>query len=496
MKLNRSSTETKKSLPLFKPDCVPRPPSTHSKGSKSSGSGSDSFHRAAMASPAPAVETAMDLDKLSYEIFSILESKFLFGYDDPPNLLLSSATFPDGGPRPLPPAAASKGRLRILSVDGGGRPADALLAAASLARLESSLRRLSGEPSARVADFFDVAAGSGAGGVLAAMLFACGPDGRSLLSAADALGLLLSKSGRSSFADARRGPLAWWRPRGAAGVFRKVLGNATLRDTVKPLLVPCFDLATGAPFLFSRADAVEGDAYDFPLRQVCAATCASGTAPVEMRSADGKTRIAAIGGGVSMSNPAAAAISHVLNNKCEFPFADGMKDLMVLSLSSTMAGGIGKEVDPRRRRLVPSLAELLRIAGEGVADVVDQAIAMSFGQNRADNYVRIQGNGFDLHDREDIQKTRDSGKLLSLLEKQLSQKNVESLLFRGKKISEQTNAEKLDRFAGELVKEDQRRGNSQIPNVVLKQVATPRTSSTAGVAATREVAPARTSISC
>ncbi|XP_074587218.1 patatin-like protein 3 [Curcuma longa] len=448
-----------------------------------------------MASPSPAVEPAMDLDKLSYEIFSILESKFLFGYDDPPNLLLSSATFRDGGLRPRLPAGASEGRVRILSVDGGGRPADALLAAASLTRLESSLRRLSGDPSARVADFFDVAAGSGAGGVLAAMLFARGPDGRSLLSAADALGLLLAKSGRSSFAEARRGPLAWWTRRGAARVLRKVLGDATLRDTVKPLLVPCFDLATGAPFLFSRADAVEEDAYDFPLRQVCAATCAAGTAPVEMRSADGRTRIAAVGGGVTMSNPAAAAISHVLNNKCEFPFADGMKDLMVLSLSSTTAGSIGKEMDPRRRRPVPSQAELLRIAGEGVADVVDQAIAMSFGQNRADNYVRIQGNGFELCDQ-DIPKTRDSSKLLSLLEKQLSQKNVESLLFQGKKISDQTNAEKLDWFAGELVKEDQRRGNSQIPNVVLKQVATPRTSSIAGVAATSEVAPARTSISC
>ncbi|KAG6537906.1 patatin-like protein 3 [Zingiber officinale] len=444
-----------------------------------------------MALPSAPDEPARGLDKLSYEIFSILESKFLFGYDDPPNLLLSTATFRDGCPRSLRPPAASDGRVRILSIDGGGHPADALLAAASLARLESSLSRLSGDPSARVADFFDVATGSGAGGVLAAMLFSRGPEGRPLHSAADAFHLLLSRSGRSSFVAARRGPLAWGRSQGSSEMLRKLFGDATLRDTVKPLLVPCFDLTTGAPFLFSRADAVEGGSYDFQLREVCAATCAAGTAPMELRSVDGRTRIAAIGGGVAMGNPAAAAITHVLNNKREFPFADSMKDLMVLSLGSATAGGIGKEVNPRRGRSLPSQAKLVRIAGEGVDDVVDQAIAMSFGQNKASNYVRIQSNGLEVYD-DDIRKTRDADKLLRLLEKQLSQKNVESFLFRGKKISEQTNAEKLDWFARELVKENQRRSNSQIPNVVLKEVATPRTSS----AAATKKAPARTSVSC
>lgn len=330
----------------------------------------DRYSRTVMALPSAPVEPAMDLDKLSYDIFSILESKFLFGYDDPPNLLLSAAAFRDGCPRSLRLPAASDGRVRILSIDGGGHPADALLAAASLARLESSLSRLSGDPSARVADFFDVATGSGAGGVLAAMLFSRGPNGRPLQSAADALRLLLARSGRSSFVATRGGPLAWGRSQRAAEVLRKLFGDATLQDTVKPLLVPCFDLTTGAPFLFSRVDAMEGSSYDFRLREVCAATCAAGTAPVELRSVDGRTRIVAIGGGVAMGNPAAAAITHVLNNKREFPFADRMKDIMVLSLGSTPAGGIGKEVNLRMRGSLPSQAKLVRIAGEGVDDVV------------------------------------------------------------------------------------------------------------------------------
>lgn len=51
--------------------------------------------------------------------------------------------------------------------------------------------------------------------------------------------------------------------------------------------------------------------------------------------------------------------------------------------------------------------------------------------------------------------------MLGLTEKMLSQQNVESILFRGKKISLKTNAEKLDYFAHELMKEhDRRRTNT------------------------------------
>lgn len=54
-----------------------------------------------------------------------------------------------------------------------------------------------------------------------------------------------------------------------AASLRQVFGESTLRDTVAPLLVPCYDLSTGAPFLFSRADAMETDSFDFHLRDVC-----------------------------------------------------------------------------------------------------------------------------------------------------------------------------------------------------------------------------------
>jgi patatin-like phospholipase/acyl hydrolase len=343
----------------------------------------------------------LDVDKLTYEIFSILESKFLFGYDDPKLFAPASA---GASPLPSPGAAAAssgkatptragtktKTKVCILSIDGGGRAADGLLAGAALVRLEASLRRRTGDDGARLADFFDVAAGSGAGGVLAAMLVARGADGRPRFSADDALAFLLRSLRRgggawSSDAQGLRGLFQFRRPGGGggAGAFRRVFGDLTLRDTVRPVLVPCYDLATAAPFLFSRADAVETRAYDFRLRDVCAATCA-GSGTVEARSCDGFTRIAAVGGGVALGNPTAAAITHVLNNRRDFPLVAGVEDLLVVSIGS------GEADSKERERGAASTSQIVRIAAEGVADMVDQAVAMAFGQNRTTNYIRIQ----------------------------------------------------------------------------------------------------------
>nr|CAB3462603.1 unnamed protein product [Digitaria exilis] len=446
-----------------------------------------------MASPPADV----DLGKLSYEIFSLLESKFLFG---------AAGSIPGTPARaPPPPRDEDRGRVRVLAIDGcGPSPADALLAAVALARLESALRDLAGDPDARLADFFDAASGAGAGGVLAAMLFLKGEDGRARYSAADALAFVAASLGRSKggggWGDGGGGGARRWASmlfrRGerrsssssSSSLLRRVFGDATLRDTVAPLLVPCYDLSTAAPFLFSRADAVESDSFDFRLRDVCAATCAGGATPAAVRSVDGRTAIAAASGGVAaMGNPAAAAITHVLHNKQEFPLAAGVDDLLVVSIGSgssssaaaaataTPSAGWRTPILPPRS---PSPAEMVRLTAEGVADMVDQAVAMAFGHTCGRNYVRIQAASPAAWSSSG-KKTVDAKKAVAAADGMLTQRNVEAELFRGRRLSEKSNREKLEGFAAELVKEHERRARcTGLPNVVIKQVAaTPRPSS-------------------
>lgn len=109
---------------------------------------------------------------------------------------------------------------------------------------------------------------------------------------------------------------------------------------------------------------------------------------------------------------------------------------------------------------------------------VDQAVSMAFGESRATNYVRIQGNA--VLGRRHNNGQKDNKQLVGMTEEMLEQKNVESVLFSGKKLIEKTNSEKLEWFAVEIIKEKERRKTSILPTVVLKQSShshSPRTSS-------------------
>lgn len=406
------------------------------------------------------LDSNIEVDKLTYEIFSILENKFLFGYDDP------KISLPKEKLLPLEQMKSGKhitGKVRILSIDGGGAT-DGLLAAKSLVYLESNLQQKSKNPNARIANYFDVVAGSGVGGILAALLFTVGNDGGPMFSAREALKFIVDnrrKILKSSPAGIFR---RLFRP--SKNVFGKTFGGLTLKDTLKAVLVPCYDLNTGAPFVFSRADALEIDGYDFKIKDVCAATSANpaGVGSVDIRSVDRKTKLVAVGGEVAMNNPTAAAITHVLNNKQEFPFCNGVGDLLVVSLGNGEA--FPDSVAGNSTHLPTAL---IKIAGEGVSDMVDQAISMAFGESRTSDYVRIQTNGIAGISGENM---------LTMVEEMLAMKSVESILFKGKKLDDITNLNKLESFVAELIKEEERRKTSILPTVVLKQASgSPRTSS-------------------
>lgn len=417
-------------------------------------------------------EPSIDTDKLSYEIFSILESKFLFGYDDskpePANSVVAGSI------------KNQRGKICILSIDGGGMRG--ILPGKALAYLEHALKSKSGDPNARIADYFDVAAGSGIGGIYTAMLFGS-RDGNRPIFKADDTWQFLTRNAKGLYGGAgilkrvlRTGSGCCSGTAKLKKVMKESFSELTLKDTLKPVLIPCYDLKSSGPFLFSRADALETDGYDFRLSEVCRATWAEPGVfePVEMKSVDGQTKCVAVGGGLAMSNPTAAAITHVLHNKQEFPFVRGVEDLLVLSLGMGQLLDVSYEYD----RIIKWKAKhwarpAALISNDGAADTVDQAVAMAFGHCRSSNYVRIQANGSNLGPWSPNMDTDPSGSnvnmLMGVAEEMLKQKNVESVLFGGKRIDEQSNFEKLDWLAGELVLEHQRRNSRIAPTVAFKQ---------------------------
>jgi len=101
---------------------------------------------------------------------------------------------------------------------------------------------------------------------------------------------------------------------------------------------------------------------------------------------------------------------------------------------------------------------------------VDQAVSMAFGDCRMNNYVRIQSNGVmsKANKGPQVKSCKSETDLLAVSEEMLRQKNVESVLFKGKKVANNSNLEKLELFGGEIIKEGERRKTSILPTVVLK----------------------------
>lgn len=311
----------------------------------------------------------MELSKVTLEIFSKLEQKWL-------SLSHCKAT----------------NKTRILSIDGGGTTA--VVAGASLVHLEDQIRLHTCDPQAQIADFFDIVAGTGIGAILAAMITAADAFGRPLYTARDAVRLITERNSelyklKSAGVFRRRRKFS---SRSMDNVLKQLLQRKeedgrllTLKDTCKPLLIPCFDLKSSAPFVFSRADASESPSFDFELWKVCRATSATPShfKPFSFTSVDGKTSCSAVDGGLVMNNPTAAAVTHVLHNKRDFPSVNGVEDLLVLSLGN---GSSSAKQCENRECSTPSVVDIVL---DGVSETIDQMLGNAFCWNRTD-YVRIQ----------------------------------------------------------------------------------------------------------
>ncbi len=202
---------------------------------------------------------------------------------------------------------SAKKTIRVLSIDGGG--IRGVVPAMVLEHLEQRTGR-------RVAEQFDVIAGTSTGGIIALMLCAPGRDGRPRYSAADVVRFYV-EHGCEIFARPPSYARGWGkrqdRPKyPAASIERglaRVFGRATLRDAVTDVFVSAFDLTSRHPYIFARPTAPDAD--DFYLRDVARATTAFPGLfpPAEIASVDGRVRLRLLDGGVISANPAALALA-------------------------------------------------------------------------------------------------------------------------------------------------------------------------------------------
>ncbi|KAL5842934.1 hypothetical protein ACOSQ3_013537 [Xanthoceras sorbifolium] len=384
----------------------------------------------------------------------------------------------------------AKGKnITVLSIDGGG--VRGIIPATLLAFLESKFQDMDG-PSARIADYFDVVAGTSTGGLITTMLTA--PDSknhtRPIYAAKDINDFYFEhcpqifpqNSTIKLLSSIKNSIGSLVRQRYDGKYIRRItnqlLGEITVKDTLTNVVIPTFDIKLLQPVIFSTNDAKESGLKNARLADICIGTSTAPTylPPHYFHTKDATTRethrFGLIDGGVVANDPTLVAISHILKEvfKHNSDFIDikpmDSRHMLVLSLGTGAANKQDIKYSAVKASKWGSLnwvydwgnKPLFDIFGDASCDMVDfhvSTLFQTFGCK--ENYLRIQDDtlagdakSVDMSTKENMQRLKEIG--MKLLKEPVSRVNLETGIFK-KQESEGTNEEALARFAKLLAEE-------------------------------------------
>ncbi|XP_031275574.1 patatin-like protein 2 [Pistacia vera] len=370
-------------------------------------------------------------------------------------------------------------KITVLSIDGGG--VRGLIPSTILAFLESKLQELDG-PNARLADYFDIVAGTSTGGLITTMLTAPNNDGRPLYAAKDINNFYLEhcpkifpQSSRWDFLNSIASSVVTMVGPKYDGKYlhsltNQLLGDTTVKQTLAKVVIPAFDIKLLQPVIFSTNEAKENALKNARLADICISTAAAPTYfPAhyfEIKDETQETRtFDLVDGGVAANNPALMAISHIskeiFKNKSEFTGINPTDSTQMLVLS--LGTGAAKKEQKYNAAMASKWGllnwvydigrtPLLDIFGDASSDMVDFHVSTLFQSSGShNNYLRIQvdtltgdASSVDISTKENMEKLIEIGN--SLLKEQVSRVNLETGRFE-KIEGEGTNEEALEKFA-------------------------------------------------
>ncbi|PIM97691.1 Ca2+-independent phospholipase A2 [Handroanthus impetiginosus] len=220
----------------------------------------------------------------------------------------------------------ANGRLvTVLSIDGGG--IRGIIPAKILEFLEYELQKLDGKD-ARIANYFDVIAGTSTGGLIASMLAAPDANNRPLYAAKD-IAPFFVKLGPSIFPQKRvllgskliSMVVEPFKPKYNGkylhSLIRDILGQTRLHQTLTNVVIPTFDIRNLQPTIFSSYE-IENLAHMHALlSDICIGTSAAPTLfPAHhftyTDNVGNSKEFNLIDGAVAVNNPTLVAITEVI----------------------------------------------------------------------------------------------------------------------------------------------------------------------------------------
>ncbi|WP_425383716.1 patatin-like phospholipase family protein [Wolbachia endosymbiont (group A) of Microdon myrmicae] len=261
----------------------------------------------------------------------------------------------------------------ILSVDGGG--IRGIIPAIILAEIEKRTRK-------RVAEIFDLIAGTSTGGIVVAGLCKKDQQGNPQYSAND-LDELYQKYGSYIFKSSffRRSILSWFNcaqypHKNIESILEKYFGDDTLQNTLNNVLLTSYDIQNNCPFFFKSW---KEDRNFIKLRDVLRAATAAPTyfAPKYLKI--NQKEMVLVDGGVFANNPAACAYA---SGKRLFP----NDDILLLSIGTGRTDRSIEYANSKRFGKIGWIKPLLNVMFASSLDAVNYQL----DQVIADKYIRIQ----------------------------------------------------------------------------------------------------------
>ncbi|CEJ65856.1 MULTISPECIES: patatin-like phospholipase family protein [Citrobacter] len=227
--------------------------------------------------------------------------------------------------------------MRILSIDGGG--IRGILPGMLLVALEKKLQDKEKKPTARIADYFDLVAGTSTGAILCSAYVCPDATGTPKFSAQEAVNFYL-QDGDEIF------DVGIWKTISSLGgvsdekypatelerVLKTAFGDTKLSELLKPTCIVAYDVSSRLPVIFKQHSAV-AKKRDFLVRDVLRATSA---APTYFEAARIYSlpplpqKYVLVDGGVVANDPALCAYSEAI----KFSNVAGIKDMIIVSLGT------------------------------------------------------------------------------------------------------------------------------------------------------------------
>ncbi|XP_040998534.1 patatin-like protein 2 isoform X1 [Juglans microcarpa x Juglans regia] len=215
--------------------------------------------------------------------------------------------------------------ITVLSIDGGG--IRGLIPGTILDFLESEFQKLDGED-ARIADYFDVIAGTSTGGLVTAMITAPNEKNRPVFAAKDIKDFYLNHCPKifpqnnfplfpltAKIFKALSGPK--YDGKYLHNLVREKLGSTRIHQTLTNVVIPSFDLKRLQPTVFSSYEVKKNPSLDALLSDVCIATSAAPTylPPYYFETKDQEGNVREFNltdGGVAANNPVSFKLFQIL----------------------------------------------------------------------------------------------------------------------------------------------------------------------------------------